>query len=155
MRAAGVQTVPDTSSLAAAAALLRGQPLPRAGTVAVLTNAGGVGVLLADACAAVGLPVHPLPTDLRERLRSVLPPLAETGNPVDTGATVSAEAFAAALSCLRDHPAVAAVVTATLPTGVADPGPGVLIGARSAGGAPVVDVRLGRSTVLERLELPG
>ncbi|MGY1753392.1 bifunctional acetate--CoA ligase family protein/GNAT family N-acetyltransferase [Blastococcus sp. SYSU D01042] len=154
-RAAGVQTVPDVSSLAAAAALMRGQPLPRAGTVAVLTNAGGVGVLLADACAAAGLPVDPLPPDLRQRLRAVLPSLAETGNPVDTGAAVSAEAFAAALACLRGHPAVAAVVTATLPTGVGDPGPGVVAGAATAdAGAPVLDLRLGRSTVLERLELP-
>ncbi len=155
-RAAGVQTVPDLSSLTAAAALLRGQPLPRAGTVVVLSNAGGAGVLLADACTAVGLPVDPLPADLRELLRAVLPPLAETGNPVDTGAAVSAEAFAAALACLRDHPAVAAVVTATLPTGVGDPGPGVVAGAAAAGeGAPVLDVRLGRATVLERLVLPG
>jgi len=155
-RAAGVQTVPDVSSLAAAAALLRGQPLPRAGTVAVLTNAGGVGVLVADACTAAGLAVDPLPADLRERLGALLPPLAAAGNPVDTGAAVSPEAFAGALACLRDHPAVAAVITATLPTGVGDPGPGVVTGAAAGDrGAPVLDVRLGRSTVLERLDLPG
>ncbi|WP_029432335.1 GNAT family N-acetyltransferase [Blastococcus sp. URHD0036] len=152
--AAGVQTVPDLTSLTAAAALMRGQPLPRAGTMVVLTNAGGVGVLLADACVAAGLPVEPLPAQLQARLRAVLPPLAATGNPVDTGAAVSADAFAAALTGLREHPAVAAVVTATLLSGVSDPAPGVVAGA-VGDGAPVVDVRLGRSTSVERLDLPG
>ncbi|SEO84120.1 GNAT family N-acetyltransferase [Trujillonella endophytica] len=153
--AAGIQTAPDLTSLAAAVGLLRGQPLPRPGTVALLTNAGGVGVLLADACTSAGLGIDPLPPDLRRRLADVLPPLAATGNPVDTGAAVTAEAFGAALAVLRAHPAVAAVITATLPTGVGDPGPGVLAGAAAAGGAPVVDVRVGRATALERLDLPG
>ncbi|WP_409329607.1 GNAT family N-acetyltransferase [Trujillonella humicola] len=156
-RAAGVQTVPDLASLAAAAALLAGQPPPRSGTVAVLTNAGGLGVLLADACAAAGAPVDPLPADLRQALAAVLPALAETGNPVDTGAAVSAAAFAAALSLLRASPAVAAVVTSAVATGVGDPSPGVVGGASAAveDGAPVVDVRFGRATLLERLHLPG
>ncbi|MGY1616217.1 GNAT family N-acetyltransferase [Geodermatophilus sp. SYSU D00691] len=157
--AAGIQTVEDLTDLAAAVALLRGQPLPSAPSVAVLTNVGGGGVLAADACVAAGLRVDPLPADVQERLRAVLPPLAATANPVDTSAAVHAPAFAAALSVLLDSPAVGAVVTVTAPTAVSDPAPGVVAGAAAAAAAgrptPVVDVRLTRPTTLERIELPG
>lgn len=154
---AGIQSLPDLTSLAATAALLRGQPLPGIGPVAILTNLGGGGVLTADACVAAGLSVEPLPVELQERLRAVLPPLAAVSNPVDAGATVPADAFAAALRCLLDSPHVAAVMTVTAPTGVNDPAPGVAAGAAAhaatGGTTPVIDVRLGRTTGVERVPL--
>jgi acyl-CoA synthetase (NDP forming)/GNAT superfamily N-acetyltransferase len=154
--AAGIQSVPDLTTLAATAALLRGQPLPGPGTVAVLTNVGGGGVLAADALVAAGLPVDPLPAGLQAQLRGLLPPLASTGNPVDAGAAIGAAAFSAALSRLLAAPEVAAVVTVTAPTGVSDPAPAVAAAVAGApGGTPVIDVRLGRATSLERIGLPG
>ncbi|SHN88371.1 Acyl-CoA synthetase (NDP forming) [Geodermatophilus obscurus] len=152
---AGIQSVPDLTALTAAVGLLRGQPLPGPGTVAVLTNVGGGGVLAADACVSAGLAVDPLPEPLQARLRTVLPLLASTGNPVDAGAAVSPGAFAAALSCLLEDSAVSAVVTVTAPTAVSDPAPGVADAAATHGeSTPVVDVRLGRATAVERVELP-
>lgn len=152
---AGIQSVPDLSTLTAAVALLSGQPLPGLGTVAVLTNVGGGGVLTADACVSEGLPVEPLPADLQDRLRRVLPPLASTVNPVDTGAAVSADAFAAALRCLLEDASVAAVITVTAPTGVSDPAPGIARAVRAAGERiPVVDVRFAGDGTLQRLPLP-
>ena len=158
----GIQQVDDLSTLAAAVGLLRGQPLPRPGTVAVLTNVGGGGVLVADACAEVGLDVAPLPGLLQARLRAVLPPLAATVNPVDTGPAVSPDAFSAALGLLLDSPAVGAVVTVTGHSAAGDPAPEVLraVAAASGDGAspdgvPVLDVRPDRPTTLERLSLPG
>jgi acyl-CoA synthetase (NDP forming)/GNAT superfamily N-acetyltransferase len=157
--AAGIQSVTDLGDLATAAAFLGGQPLPSAPAVAVLTNVGGGGVLAADACVVAGLRVDPLPVDVQDRLRAVLPPLATTANPVDTSAAVHASVFAAALEVLLDSPAVGAVVTVTAPTAVNDPAPGVIAGAAAAAAAgrttPVVDVRLTRATTLERLALPG
>jgi acyl-CoA synthetase (NDP forming) len=156
---AGIQSLPDLTALAATGALLLGQPLPEVGPVAILTNLGGGGVLTADACVAAGMPVDPLPTELQDRLRAVLPPLAAVANPVDAGAAVPADAFAAALRCLLDSPDVAAVITVTAPTGVSDPAPGVAAGAgahAAAGGrTPVIDVRLGRTTGVERIPLDG
>ncbi|SFK77652.1 GNAT family N-acetyltransferase [Geodermatophilus ruber] len=157
--AAGIQTVPDLTTLAATVGLLRGQPLPRAGTVVVLTNVGGGGVLAADACAAAGLPLQPLSAVLQGGLRALLPPLASTGNPVDTGAAVPAEVFAATLARLLDEPTVSAVMTVTAPTGVSDPGPGVAAAAAAhaarGGATPVIDVRLTQAPAVERRELPG
>ncbi|WP_158545914.1 GNAT family N-acetyltransferase [Blastococcus sp. TF02A-30] len=155
--AAGIQGVGELGTLSAAVALLQGQPLPRPGTVVVLTNLGGGGVLAADACAAEGLPLEPLPEDLRARLEAVLPPLASTANPVDTGAAVPADAFAAALRELLEDRRVGAVLTVTAPTGVSDPGPavaGAVAAARDP--APVVDVRFAGADPLCRLPLePG
>lgn len=156
--AGGIQSVTTLTDLAAAAALLRGQPLPAGPSVAVLTNVGGGGVMAADACIGTGLLVEPLPDDLQARLRAVLPPLASTANPVDTSAAVTAEAFSAALACLLESPAVDAVLTVTAPTAVSDPGPGVPRGVEAAvpgRPTPVVDVRLAGATTLERVELPG
>ncbi|MCF6734354.1 GNAT family N-acetyltransferase [Blastococcus sp. KM273129] len=154
--AAGIQPVADLSTLTAAVGLLRGQPLPRTGTVVVLTNVGGGGVLAADACAAEGLPLEPLPDDLRARLAALLPPLASTVNPVDAGAAVTRSEFAAALRVLTGDPRVGAVVTVTVPTAVSDPGPAVpAVLAAAVDPAPVVDVRLAGDGVACALPLPG
>jgi acyl-CoA synthetase (NDP forming)/ribosomal protein S18 acetylase RimI-like enzyme len=156
--AGGIQSVATLTDLTASAALLRGQPLPAGPAVAVLTNVGGGGVMAADACISSGLLVEPLPDDVQTRLRALLPPLASTANPVDAGAAVTAEAFAAALTCLLESPAVDAVLTVTTPTAVSDPAPGVVPGVMAAtggGGTPVIDVQLTRPTTFERLELPG
>lgn len=52
--------------------------------VGLLTVSGGLGVLLCDQCAAVGIPLPPFTPATAERLRAMLPPAARVGNPVDT-----------------------------------------------------------------------
>ena len=54
-RQAGVIRAGTLEELVDAAALLSSQPLPRGRRVGVLTNAGGLGILCADACATAGL----------------------------------------------------------------------------------------------------
>jgi acyl-CoA synthetase (NDP forming)/GNAT superfamily N-acetyltransferase len=157
--AGGVQSVPDFTTLSAAVGLFNGQPLPRGRRVVVLTNVGGGGVVTADACTAEGLSVQSLPEELQAALRSVLPPLASTGNPVDTGAAASDVQFAAALSLLLGSPAVDAVVTVTVRTAVSDPAAGVASAvaadAAADGGVPVIDVRIGAADAVRRIDLPG
>jgi acyl-CoA synthetase (NDP forming)/GNAT superfamily N-acetyltransferase len=65
------------------AALLADQPVPRGGRVAIVTNAGGPGILCADACQAGGLEVVELPAKLRRQLSGFLDRHASVGNPVD------------------------------------------------------------------------
>ena len=50
--------VPDFGDLIETAALLATQPVPAGGTVAIVSNIGGAGVLTADACTDLGLTVH-------------------------------------------------------------------------------------------------
>ena len=74
-----------------AAVLLSRQPLPKGRRTAVLTNAGGLGILCADACEAVGLELPPLGDETRTRLAALLPREASLANPIDMlgGATAA------------------------------------------------------------------
>ena len=63
--------------------LLATQPLPRGRRVAVLTNAGGLGILCADACEGAGLTLPPLADATIDELRGLLPAEASVSNPVD------------------------------------------------------------------------
>jgi acyl-CoA synthetase (NDP forming) len=65
------------------AALLAHQPIPAGRRVGILTNAGGPGILAADACEANGLSLPALAEETREALRAFLPAAASIGNPVD------------------------------------------------------------------------
>ena len=89
---AGVIRAETLEELIDAAALFSGQPLPAGNRVAVLTNAGGLGILCADACDAAGLELPSLAPETEAGLREVLPAEASVANPVDmlgsaTGAT--------------------------------------------------------------------
>ncbi|HET6481570.1 MAG TPA: GNAT family N-acetyltransferase [Actinoplanes sp.] len=78
---AGVVRPDDLGDLIDAARMLTDQPLPTGRRLAVVSNAGGLNVLAADAAEAAGLTV---------------PSLAMSGNPVDLGAGASPATFAAA-----------------------------------------------------------
>jgi acetate---CoA ligase (ADP-forming) len=82
-RQAGVLRVETLEELLDVTALLSQQPLPAGPRVGVLTNAGGLGILCADACEAAGLELPQLAPATREALRGVLPGEASVANPVD------------------------------------------------------------------------
>ena len=60
-----------------------------------MTNAGGPGIMCADACEAAGLEVPELPEAVREALRGFLAPEASLANPVDLIATATPSSTAA------------------------------------------------------------
>jgi len=119
---AGVIAVDTVADLVDVIAGLSWQLLPGGPRVAVVSNAGGAGVLAADACEREGLVMAELAEDTRERLAKVLPAEAAVRNPVDTTAAVSAEVFADALRVVLADDGVDAVIAATVPTAVGDPG---------------------------------
>jgi acetate---CoA ligase (ADP-forming) len=89
---AGVIRARTLEELIDAAALLAGQPLPAGRRVGVITNAGGLGILCADACEAAGLELPALAPETETALQTVLPAEASVANPIDmlgsaTGAT--------------------------------------------------------------------
>ncbi len=101
------------------ATLLASQPLPRGRRVAVLTNAGGPGILAVDACEANGLDVPELSAETQDRLRALLAEEAGTRNPVDLVAGASGQDYAEALRVLGASGEVDAVVVIFIPTGTA------------------------------------
>lgn len=108
-RQAGVQRVRTLSEFLDAAAVLSSQPPLRGSRVALLTNAGGLAILCADACSAEGLELPSPSPEAQERLREILPAEASVGNPIDVLGSANAEAFAAALPVLLADPAFDAV----------------------------------------------
>lgn len=71
--------------------------LPAGNRVAILTNAGGAGIIAADACQRLDIDVPALPDDVQARLRQFLPPEAGLGNPVDMIATAGSNDYEQAL----------------------------------------------------------
>lgn len=102
------------------AAALSSQPLPRGKRVAILTNAGGMGILCADACEANGLLVQELDEEIKRWLREFLPPAASVGNPVDMIASAGVEEFRKASEILLGAPAVDALIVLTIHVGLAE-----------------------------------
>lgn len=67
--------------------------VPRGNRTLILTNAGGAGIIAADACERVGLDVAPLGDAVRARLGSFLPAEAGLNNPIDMIATAGADDY--------------------------------------------------------------
>ncbi|MDE3085783.1 MAG: GNAT family N-acetyltransferase [Acidobacteriota bacterium] len=137
----GVIRVDTIEELFDTAEILAAQPLPGGRRVAVVGNAGGPGVLAADACEGHGLEVPELSPATREALAAFLPEGAGLANPVDLVASSGAPAYRRALDLLLAGDEVDAVVvifTPPLVTSAAD--------VAEAVGASVADAReAGRS----------
>ncbi|GHE62925.1 acyl-CoA synthetase [Streptomyces longispororuber] len=116
---AGITATDSVTELLQAAALLHAQPLPTGARVAVVTNAGGAGVLAADACAEAGLSLPLLGDQLIEGVLDVLPEGASAANPVDATAAVSEEQLRACVDRVAASGGVDAVLVVLVPTAVA------------------------------------
>ena len=114
-RHAGVIRTRTLEELFDVAALLAHQPIPRGRRVAILTNAGGPGILAADACEANGLEVVALSDATRGELRSFLPEAASVGNPVDMLASAPPEHYRRALAAILADDNVDSVLTIFIP----------------------------------------
>ena len=119
-RQAGVIRADTLEELIDVAALLSSQPLPRGPQTALLTNAGGLGILAADACEAAGLELPALSEETRAALAALLPREASLANPIDMLGSATPETFEAALPPLLRDPAVDAVIVLFVPPVVAD-----------------------------------
>jgi len=98
------------------ATLLANQPLPGGRRVGVLTNAGGPGILAADALSADGLELPLFSEALQERLRRDLAAEAAAGNPVDMIASASPEQYGACLKELLASDEIDSVMVIFIPT---------------------------------------
>ena len=114
-RQSGVIRTDTVTELFDVASLLSRQPLPRGRNVAILTNAGGPGILAADACQARGLNVASLSDETRAALHALLPAAASVNNPVDMLASAPASHYGESLGVLMRDPGVHAVIVIFIP----------------------------------------
>jgi acetyl coenzyme A synthetase (ADP forming)-like protein len=111
----GVIRTDTMSQLFDVASLLATQPVPAGARVGVITNAGGPGILLADACEARGLVLPELAPETRERLAELLPPQSGLSNPVDLLAAATPEQYARAIEIVGNDPCIDSLVVICIP----------------------------------------
>ena len=141
-RQAGVLRANTLEELIDTAVLLSSQPLPRGNRVVVLTNAGGLGILAADACDIEGLVLPELSGTTQARLAEILPAEASTVNPVDMLGSATDALYEQVLPILLADPGVDAVLALFVLTVVSDTAAVCAAIARASEGAdkPVVPV---------------
>ena len=135
---AGIIATTSFGELLDATVLLACQPVPAGNRVCVVSNAGGAGVLAADACTEAGLTVTTMSPASQDRLRAILPPGASVSGPVDTTAAVSAEAFRDCLAELASGGESDVVVALVVPTAAADLVPALTAGRLDVPAAAVI-----------------
>jgi acetyl coenzyme A synthetase (ADP forming)-like protein len=148
----GVLRADSVEELFDIAMALEEQPVPAGNRVAILTNAGGPGIIIADALESAGLEVGELTEDTRARLREVLPLEASVRNPVDMIASATGESYRAALDLVLGDPGVDAAVAAFVPPlGIRqiDVAASIVEARRLHPGKPVLAVLMGREGLPE------
>jgi acetyl coenzyme A synthetase (ADP forming)-like protein len=145
MRQCGVIRVDTIDEMFDVAACLDLQPLPAGSRTAILTNAGGPGILAADACETAGLEVAELSEETRARLAARLPAHASLRNPVDLIASAGPDLFRHAVETVLAAPEVQALVVIQTPvdrsrTGAiwSAVGEGIAAARQTAAGKPVL-----------------
>jgi acetyl coenzyme A synthetase (ADP forming)-like protein len=116
---AGVLRARTLEELVDVAGLLSSQPLPRGRRVGVLTNAGGLGILCADACEAAGLELPELSEETVAALREVLPGDGSVANPVDMLGSATGPTYERAIPPLLADPRLDALIVLFVPPVVA------------------------------------
>jgi acetyl coenzyme A synthetase (ADP forming)-like protein len=112
---AGVLRAETLEELLDVAALLSRQPLPRGRRVALLTNAGGLGILCADACDAAGLTLPALSEQTVAGLRAFMPEAASHANPVDMLGSATSADYERAIPLLLADPRVDSLIVLFVP----------------------------------------
>lgn len=107
---AGVTRASSLEDAYEAAATFATQPLPKGPRTAVVTTAGGWGVVTADAIARSDLELLTLPDDLRAAIDEKLPPRWSRNNPIDLAGGETRDTIPNVLEIVARHPQVDAVV---------------------------------------------
>jgi acetyltransferase len=120
-RRVGVVRVHEVADLFHAAEVLDSHRLPQGPCVAIVTNAGGLGVMATDTLMEQGGCLAELSEETIATLDAALPPYWSHGNPVDVLGDAGSERFVAAVgACLKD-PGVNGILVLYTPQGNARP----------------------------------
>ncbi|GAB3251245.1 bifunctional acetate--CoA ligase family protein/GNAT family N-acetyltransferase [Nocardioides dilutus] len=116
----GVIECLDAEELARTALLLDEQPLPKGRRLGIVSNAGGMGVLAADAAEELGLEVPELSQEVQSRMSALVQGTTGTGNPIDAGAGAPPEAMAGLVDEMLGSGEIDALLLVPVATAVTD-----------------------------------
>ncbi|KAB2843170.1 GNAT family N-acetyltransferase, partial [bacterium] len=117
----GVLRVRRIAELFLMAETLAKQPRPAGPRLAIVTNAGGPGVLATDALASVGGELADLAPKTLERLNDFLPPHWSRGNPVDLLGDADPERYRSGVAVVLQDPGVDGVLAVLTPQQMSEP----------------------------------
>jgi acetyl coenzyme A synthetase (ADP forming)-like protein len=100
---------------------LAGQPPARGNRIGIVTNGGGLGILLTDACVENGLTVPKLSTKTYKKIDKVLPDIVKPNNPVDVIGDAGFYRYEAATRALLEDPNIDGIIVAMVHGGYARP----------------------------------
>jgi len=145
---AGVIRAETFEALFDYATALAMQPLPKGDRVAIITNAGGPGIMAADAVEHAGLKVASLHPETADALREKLPAAASVGNPIDVLGDAGPERYAQAVEAAQSDPTVDAIIIILTPQAMTRPlETARAIAARANGEKPVLAAFMGGADV--------
>ena len=98
----GIIRVPNLESLFYAARVFSAEQAPQGKRLGIITNAGGPGIITADAAEKVGLEVPALSEELQQKLSGDLPDTVSLNNPIDLVGDATAERYEKTLKVLVD-----------------------------------------------------
>lgn len=97
------------------------QPLPKGDRVAIITNAGGPGIMAADAVEHCGLKIATIKESTAAALRAKLPAAASVGNPIDVLGDADPERYALAVKAAQDDDEVDSIIVILTPQAMTRP----------------------------------
>jgi acetate---CoA ligase (ADP-forming) len=120
MRQAGVIRCTTIEEMFNIAIALAYQPLPKGKRVAIITNAGGPGVLATDAAITSNLALAQFTDSTRETFKKALPATANTKNPVDVIGDARADRYHVAMTGALEDPGVDGTFVILTPQSMTD-----------------------------------
>ncbi len=116
--------------------LFSSMPLPEGDRIAIVTNAGGLGVMAADACSDYGVSLASFKPETIELLKTKLPESANFYNPVDVIGDADADRYSFAINAIMRDDNVSCVLALMAPTDIVDTAAVATALAKFAGNSP-------------------
>jgi acetyltransferase len=121
MQQSGVQRVDTIADLFDLATFYTTQPLPRGNRVAIITNAGGPGIMATDAAVRYGLKLAEISDATKAVLKPALPAAASLRNPVDVIGDAHADRYEIAVREVMKDPGVDMGIVILTPQSTTEP----------------------------------
>jgi acetyltransferase len=120
-RRAGLARVFDFGNIFEFTDLVGRRRMPKGNRLAIVTNAGGPGVMATDSLISLGGKLVELSEKTMQKLNEYLPPFWSHGNPIDVLGDATPERFAGATEIVLEDENVDAVLVLLTPQAMTDP----------------------------------